>query len=353
MQVAEQVICFHCGQPCDEARIVQHEKEFCCQGCLLVYEILEENNLCEYYSLDKNPGVSLRHVSEESYAYLDEASIEKKLLEFRIDDLARATFFVPAIHCISCIWLLENLQKLANGVLRSEVNFSRKWVTIDFKPETVTLAQLARLLASLGYAPQISLGKEARSNHQATHSLVAKLAVAGFCFGNIMLLSFPEYLGLKDSDLDLKLLFSYLNVLLAIPVVTFSGREYFINAWKSFKQKQINIDVPIAVGLAALFLRSTYDILSHSGPGYLDSLTGLVFFLLIGRWFQSKTYESLAFDRDYKSYFPLAACKWVEDDWKPVVVYDLKRGDTIRVRNREIVPADSILTNVEAFIDYS
>ncbi|MFN7328816.1 MAG: heavy metal translocating P-type ATPase, partial [Bacteroidota bacterium] len=137
------------------------------------------------------------------------------------------------------------------------------------------------------------------------------------------------------------------------PVVTFSGREYFINAWKSFKQKQINIDVPIAVCLAALFLRSTYDILSHSGPGYLDSLTGLVFFLLIGRWFQSKTYESLAFDRDYKSYFPLAACKWVEDDWKPVVVYDLKRGDTIRVRNREIVPADSILTNVEAFIDYS
>ncbi|MBS1556668.1 MAG: heavy metal translocating P-type ATPase metal-binding domain-containing protein [Bacteroidetes bacterium] len=353
MQVAEQVICFHCGQPCDEVPIVQHEKEFCCQGCLLVYEILEENNLCEYYSLDKNPGVSLRHVSEESYAYLEEASIQKKLLEFQIDDLARATFFVPAIHCISCIWLLENLQKLANGVLRSEVNFSRKLVTIDFKPETVTLAQLARLLASLGYAPQISLGKEARSNHQATHSLVAKLAVAGFCFGNIMLLSFPEYLGLKDSDLGLKLLFSYLNVLLAIPVVTFSGREYFINAWKSFKQKQINIDVPIAVGLAALFLRSMYDILSHSGPGYLDSLTGLVFFLLIGRWFQSKTYESLAFDRDYKSYFPLAACKWVEDDWKPVVVYDLKRGDTIRVRNREIVPADSILTNVEAFIDYS
>ena len=353
MQVAEQVVCYHCGQPCEEQPIVQHDKEFCCQGCLLVYEILDENNLCEYYSLDKHAGVSLRHVSEDSYAYLDEPNVQKKLLDFQINELSRVTFFIPTIHCISCIWLLENLQRLSKGVLRSEVNFSRKQVTIDFKSDSVTLGQLARLLASLGYAPQVNLRGESKSKSQASHQLIGKLAVAGFAFGNVMLLSFPEYLGLKDADKDLKLLFSYLNVLLSLPVVFYSGREYFVNAWKSFKQRQINIDVPIAVGLAALFLRSTFDILSHTGPGYLDSLTGLVFFLLIGRWFQSKTYDSLAFDRDYKSYFPLATSKLVEDEWKPVVVYDLNRGDTIRVRNREIVPADCVLTNPAAFIDYS
>lgn len=353
MQVAEQVVCYHCGQPCEEQPIVQHDKEFCCQGCLLVYEILDENNLCEYYTLDKNAGVSLRHVSEDSYAYLDEPTVQKKLLDFQINELARVTFFIPTIHCISCIWLLENLQRLAKGVLRSEVNFSRKQVTIDFKPATVTLGQLARLLASLGYGPQVNLRGESKNKNQASHQLLGKLAVAGFAFGNVMLLSFPEYLGLKDDDTELKLLFSYLNVALALPVVLYSGREYFVNAWKSFRQQQINIDVPIAVGLAALFLRSTYDIFSHTGPGYLDSLTGLVFFLLIGRWFQSKTYDSLAFDRDYTSYFPLATSKLVDDEWKPVVVYDLKKGDTIRVRHREIVPADCILVNHSTFIDYS
>lgn len=353
MQVAEEVICYHCGQPCEEAPILQHQKEFCCQGCLLVYEILDQNNLCEYYSLDKNPGISLRHVQEESYAYLDEPSIQKQLLDFQIDNLARVTLFAPSIHCISCIWLLENLQKLSNGVLRSEVNFSRKQVTIDFKPNQISLAALARLMAALGYAPQINLKNGSTEQNANAHRLIAKLAVAGFCFGNIMLLSFPEYLGLKDSDGALKQLFSFLNLALTIPVVIFSGQDFFFNAWKSFKQKQINIDVPIAVGLATLFLRSSFDILTTTGPGYLDSLTGLVFFLLIGRWFQSKTYDSLAFDRDYKSYFPLATLKWVDEDWKPVVVYDLQRGDTIKIRHREIVPADCILLNLSAFIDYS
>jgi Cu+-exporting ATPase len=106
--------------------------------------------------------------------------------------------------------------------------------------------------------------------------------------------------------------------------------EYFTNAWKSFKQRQINIDVPIAVGLLALLLRSVYDIVSQTGAGYLDSLTGLVFFLLIGRWFQSKTYDSLAFDRDYKSYFPLAIQKWVQYEWRAVVVYELEPQDVIQ-----------------------
>ncbi len=353
MQVAEQVICYHCGQPCEEQPIQRHHKAFCCEGCVLVYEILEENNLCQYYALDSNAGVSLRHVSEESYSYLDEPGVQNKLLDFKINELAQVTFFIPTIHCISCIWLLENLQHLSKGVMRSEVHFSRKQVTIDFKPAMVTLGQLARLLASLGYGPQVNLKGESKSKNEASHRLLARLAIAGFAFGNVMLLSFPEYLGLGRADQTLKLLFSYLNLLLALPVVAYSAREYFVNAWKSFRQRQVNIDVPIAVGLAALFLRSTYDILSQTGPGYLDSLTGLVFFLLIGRWFQSKTYDSLAFDRDYKSYFPLATSKLIEGEWKPVVVYDLNPGDTIRVRNREIVPADSILTRGTTFIDYS
>ena len=168
-----------------------------------------------------------------------------------------------------------------------------------------------------------------------------------------MLLSFPEYLGLNESDIALQQLFSWINIALAIPVTFYSGIEYFTNAWKSFKQRQINIDVPIAVGLLALLLRSVYDIVSHTGPGYLDSLTGLVFFLLIGRWFQSKTYDSLAFDRDYKSYFPLAIQKWVQQTWRPVIVYELEPQDVIRVRNMEIVPADSILTSDVAYFDYS
>lgn len=345
--------CYHCGQLCEEEVVLVFDKSFCCVGCKTVYEIINENNLCDYYSFDKSPGVSLRHVNDNAYEFLTESSIRKKILNFESEEYSKVNFFVPSIHCISCIWLLENLQKLNRAVLKSEVNFSKKTIAIDFNPKLLKLSDLARLMASLGYAPQINLEGEANSVGVSNKSLVTKLAIAGFCFGNIMLLSFPEYLGLDGTDKAFQRTFSYLNLLLALPVILYSGQDYFISAGKSFSQKQINIDVPIALGLFALFVRSAYDIISHTGPGYLDSLAGLVFFLLIGRWFQGKTYESLSFDRDYKSYFPLAIQKKVNDEWKSTLVYELQKGDEIKVRNMEIVPADSFLVSKEAYIDYS
>jgi P-type Cu+ transporter len=351
-QIETEAVCYHCGKACEEEPITIGDKSFCCNGCKTVYEILNENNLCDYYAFDQNPGTSLRFIPNETYQFLDETCVNKKLLSFDSPDFNRVEFFIPAIHCVSCIWLLENLQRLSNGILQSKVNFSRKQVVIDFKPKVLPLSGVAQLVASLGYVPSINLEGTAQPT-VSNKSLVTKLTVAGFCFGNIMLLSFPEYLGLDDSDHQLKETFSFLNLLLAIPVISYSARDYFLSAWKSFRQKQINIDVPIAAGLVALFLRSSYDIILQTGPGYLDSLSGLVFFLLIGRWFQSKTYDSLAFDRDYKSYFPLAVQKWSGLDWISIIVYELQEGDQIKIRNLEIIPTDSTLVSREALIDYS
>ena len=352
--VQTQLSCYHCGSVCEETLWLD-DKSFCCFGCKTVFEILHANDLCEYYSLDKNPGVQLKEINHESFSYLDDKDVRKKVVTFDVNDFVRVQFYIPAIHCVSCIWLLENLQKLRNGVVKSEVNFARKSVTIDFNAGDVRLSEVAGLLASLGYAPKINLENEADaiSSKRIDRSLVIKLAVAGFCFGNVMLFSFPEYLGLDHADASLQRIFSFLNIALSVPVFFYSGFDYFRASLRSLKEKQINIDVPIAAGLLALFVRSTWDIVTGFGPGYLDSFTGLVFFLLIGRWFQSKTYESLAFDRDFKSYFPLAVQRLVKDEWTPAIIYNLKKGDQIRIRNMEIVPADSILLDEDALIDYS
>ncbi len=347
-------VCFHCGQPCADDTFVSAQKTFCCFGCKTVYEILQENNLDEYYSFETNPGVQQKEILHDSFAYLDEKEIRGKILQFDLPQMARVQFNVPAIHCISCVWLLENLHRLNAGIIKSRVNFARKTVAIDFNPEKIALSTVAGLLNVTGYKPVVSLNDEARKAGKTEGgALITKLAVAGFCFGNIMLLSFPEYLGIDSSDNSLQSLFSYLIIALSIPVLLYSGSDYFRAAIRAFRQKQINIDVPIAVGLVVLFVRSLHDILLHIGGGYLDSLAGLVFFLLIGRWFQSKTYENLAFDRDYRSYFPLAVYKKQNADWKAVLVHTLKRGDHIRIRNREIVPADSFLLDSHAYVDYS
>lgn len=353
-EVQIDIACYHCGQPCQEGIITFAEKNFCCQGCKTVFEVLADHDLCEYYSFETAPGIRQEESPEHDYAFLNEPAITKKLLLFNSASYARIQFKIPGIHCISCIWLLENLQRLGKGILKSEVNFSRRTVTIDFNPVEVSLAKLASILSSLGYAPSIKLEDGSEAKKKPTHhKLVIKLTLAGFCFGNVMLFSFPEYLGLDPGDALLRMVFSYLNLALALPVLLVSAQDYFSAALKSFRQKQINIDVPIAIGLAALFLRSAYDILTATGPGYMDSFTGLVFFLLIGRWFQGKTYESLAFDRDYKSYFPLTVQKSIDEEWKPVLVQELREKDTIRLRNMEILPADSTLLESEAFIDYS
>jgi Cu+-exporting ATPase len=349
--IASETICFHCGQPCEETLWLE-EKPFCCYGCKTVYELLSANDLCTYYALDNKAGVTQKASQSENYAYLDETSIREKLLDFDVNDMARVRFSIPAIHCISCIWLLENLPKLDPGVIKAEVNFARKRVSIVFNPQQTRLSNIAQRLHDVGYAPHINL-EGGLQEPVSDRLLVLKLALAGFCFGNVMLFSFPEYLGLDPSGDGMHRVFSFLNLALSIPVFFYSAAGYFRSAWQSFKQKQINIDVPIAAGLLALFARSTWEITTGFGPGYLDSFTGLVFFLLIGRWFQGKTYESLAFDRDFKSYFPLAVQKITTRGVAPVVIYELNPGDRIRIRNLEIIPADSVLTDMEAYIDYS
>jgi P-type Cu+ transporter len=353
VETEKDLLCYHCGQACTDEILWSDDKPFCCQGCKTVFEILNANNLCEYYNLDKNPGVPISATSEQNFAYLDEGVIRKKVLTFDSADFSKVEFYIPTIHCVSCIWLLENLKKLERGVLRSEVNFAQKKVSIDFNPQQVKLSRLAALLTSVGYVPQISLDAEKTQPQKIDRSLVIKLSVAGFVFGNIMLFSFPEYLGLDQTDHSLMRLFSWLNLVLSWPVFFYSGWGYMQAAFASFRQKQINIDVPIAAGLIALFARSHYDIISATGPGYLDSFTGLVFFLLIGRWFQSKTYESLSFERDFKSYFPLAVSRFRDGDWKPVVIYELKKDDRIRIRNMEIIPTDALLEAETTYVDYS
>ena len=347
--------CYHCGEPCEGQQIRLEEKAFCCEGCKTVFEILNDNGLCRYYDIDENAGVSLKGRRQEEYAFLDDAEVQEKLLDFTDGQQARVTFFIPQMHCASCIWLLENLHKLNPGVISAKVNFVKKEAYINYVEGEISLRQVVELLASIGYAPAINLSSLDEDHlPKVDRSLYYKIGVAGFAFGNIMLLSFPEYLGLeKGEDQFFFHLFGYLNILLALPVAFYSGIDYLKSAWRGLKQRTLNIDVPISIGVLALFGRSVFEILSNTGAGYLDSLAGLIFFLLAGKWFQQRTYHNISFERDYKSYFPIAANRREGGAVKSVTLDKLQAGDIILVKHGELIPADSILLKGEGEIDYS
>ncbi|MEZ4776742.1 MAG: heavy metal translocating P-type ATPase metal-binding domain-containing protein [Bacteroidia bacterium] len=348
--------CFHCGDTCPTEPIVFDQKSFCCEGCKTVYEILNQHDLCVYYDLEKHPGITLKPgKAQDRYAWLDLPDVGPRIWDFADDQKVKVTFFLPEVHCASCIWLLENLHKLHPGVVSSRVNFLRKEIYLTYLKDRVTLRQMVELLASVGYEPEINLGDLDKKNTAGNNkSFFYKLGIAGFAFGNIMLLSFPEYLGLNwEIETSWGRLFGYLQWVLALPVFFYSSSVFFRSAFLGLRQKNLNIDVPIALGIIALFVRSSYEIFFLDAAGYLDSLAGLVFFLLSGRWFQQKTYDSLSFDRDYKAYFPVAATKITDGQEHKVMLSELQAGDKLVVRNQELIPADARLLAAETQIDYS
>ena len=349
--------CIHCGQDCGKNPVLWEQKPFCCNGCSMVYQILADKKLDRYYEMMPTPGIRLEqeNTSVTRYAYLDSDEIKLKLLDFSDGGISRINLFIPAIHCSSCIWLLENLNTLHKGIMHSHVNFVRKEVSITFRESEITLRQVVELLHTIHYIPDISYNKSAKDDQQkANRRMIMKIGVAGFAFGNIMLLSFPDYLpGGEAIDKLMAGTFGIVSFILALPVITFCSSDFFLSAYKSLRKKIINIDLPLSIGILALFLESSFEIFSGSGTGYMDSLAGLLFFMLIGRWYQSRTYQSLSFDRDYRSYFPIAVTRLLDEKEEFVQLKDLKVGELILVRNGELIPVDSILIEGDGNIDYS
>ena len=347
--------CFHCGLDIiKEDEIIFDAKNFCCNGCKTVYEIFSLNDLTCYYDFEKSPGATPQDINGK-YDFLDNESIVSKLLEFQENSTAIISLKIPHIHCSSCIWILENLQRLQKGISTSQVNFPEKRVRITFNPEVVSIKTIVYLLSSIGYEPYISLENYETGSNNVDRSLTYKLGVAFFCFGNIMLLSFPEYFEVKEYWLDqYRGFFRWLIFALSLPSFFYSASGYYVSAYKSIKTKMLNIDIPIALGIVVMFVRSTFDIVMDYGSGFFDSLTGLIFFMLLGKMFQIKTYSFLSFERDFKSYFPIAITKINSDlSEESVAIYEVEKGDRLLIRNQELIPVDGILISEKAEIDYS
>lgn len=347
--------CFHCGLSISKNEEINFDnKMFCCNGCKTVYEIFSLHDLTCYYDFEKSPGATPQEI-QGKYDFLENESILAKVLKFQEGNTAIVSLNIPHIHCSSCIWILENLNRIQNGISTSQVNFPEKKVRITFNSDLVSLKSIVYLLNSIGYEPYISLENYETGKNNIDRSLTYKLGVAFFCFGNIMLLSFPEYFEIKEFWLDnYKPFFRILIFLLALPSFLYSASGYYVSAYKSIKSRMLNIDIPIALGIIVMFVRSTFDIVMDYGSGFFDSLTGLVFFMLLGKMFQIKTYSFLSFERDFKSYFPIAVTRINSDSSEESVpIYDVLKGNRLLIRNQELIPVDGILISENAEIDYS
>jgi len=342
--------CYHCSDEVIGKGIFFNEKIFCCNGCKTVFQLLSENDLGEFYNIEAGAGTKPAITNQQKYSFLGVESIKSKFIDFEDEFSIRTTLFLPQIHCSSCIYLLENITRIEPEIGSCQVNFAKREATIIIDKD-FGLEKLALLLDKIGYAP--NFGKRSQSEKKLDKSFMYKLGVAGFAFGSIMLWSFPEYLGIEKDNPEFRNFTSFLSFAISLPVLFYSAGDYFKSSFTALRFKHLNLDVPITIGIIALYLQSAFSIFNGDGPGYMDSFAGFIFFLLIGKWFQNKTYKTLSFERDYTSYFPVAVTRTDHSKEEIVEIEDLKIDDIILVRNEEVIPCDSVLLSNSAKIDYS
>lgn len=347
-------VCHHCGKSNNNAGITFDNLYFCCQGCKAVYRLIHKNELGDFYDLYPNKGNIPSRAS--NYAFLDDKIFCQKLEEFRAEDQVQISLSVPGIHCSACIWILENLPRIKSGIVRAEVQFSNRILSLFFDESKIDLKRICLILDQLGYPPDFSLSSQKNpQSHKKNRELWIKIGLSGFAFGNTMFLSLATYFETDETWLvELRPWFDMLMFVMSLPVVFYAAKDYFIQSLKSIQNKFWSLDIPIAIGISVLFLKSIHNaFVLHTLP-YFDSLAGLVFFLLIGKYMQKRVYQSFSFERDYRSFFPMAVSIISSGNKeKSIPINEIQKADHIILKPGEIIPVDGEVLNRSAILDYS
>ncbi|GAB4434921.1 MAG: heavy metal translocating P-type ATPase metal-binding domain-containing protein [Turneriella sp.] len=342
--------CAHCGA--GGAAILRGAEKFCCEGCAQVYSILKDQDMLGFYEIPENSIRSLKEKPVADYGYCDSEWFRRMFVRDSGKGSWSIRMRLPDIHCAACVWLLEKLPAMLEGVSSARINYLRKQLDITASAD-LPVSHLVQFVANLGYPPDFA--KESATSRRLSaydKSLLRKMAVAAFGFGNAMLFSLPEYFT-AHLESSFSRTFLALNAALSVVVLVYSAGDFFRSAWRALKQRQIVIDVPISVGIAAMFTRSAVDVATGASAGYFDTFTGLIFFLLIGRFVQSRSYAWLNFERDNLLFLPLAVRVRTADGEAVTPVQQIKRGDILRLLAGEIAPTRCRVISEEGAADYA
>lgn len=352
--------CVHC----DEQALIpiflpydkQHELPFCCKGCLTVYEILKEKSLGSYYDIKKDAGSFKRRspveISQSSFAYLDDQRFEKEHTYQNTNNDRVMDFFLEGIHCLACLWLIEKMPEFVPGVVNSKLDLEKSIASVSISSEG-KFSTVALELNRLGYRPHaLSRGEDSKRFQQnEERQFLKRLGVAGAAAGNIMIYSVSLYGGASESTAKI---FNALTVILAVPVFTYSAWPFYVSAWTSLKNKTLSIDIPIAMSLIMGFIMGTWGLIHSYEENYFDSLTALVFLLLLSRYFLRKIQErGLAASDLHYFYQNESVLKKTDDGFEEIHTEFLKAGDIIKVQREGFIPADGIVVEGDSLVNNS
>jgi Cu2+-exporting ATPase len=334
------------------------ERQFCCSGCRVAFDVIHGAGLEGYYELKSRIEAPEQAAPGRgrSYEEFDEPSFAELYCRRRKDGMATVELYLEGVHCAACVWLVEKVPLVIPGVAECRLDVGRSLARVVWDPERTSLSSIARFLDAIGYPPHPFHGVEARDMElREDRALLIRIAVAGAIAGNVMLLAFALYGGyLHGISPSFKALFRWVSLALTLPAVVWCARVFYRGAWGALRTRTLHMDVPISIGILAAFGWGVVNTIRSSGEVYFDSVTVLIFFLLIGRWVQRRQQRRAA--RATELLFSLApsTARVVEEGGvREVPASALTPGMVIELRAGESSPADGIVKNGQSTIDLS
>ncbi|MCL4866558.1 MAG: heavy metal translocating P-type ATPase metal-binding domain-containing protein, partial [Gemmatimonadales bacterium] len=354
LQAPPAATCAHCGLPVPPGLVVPDRgDQFCCTGCEAVWGILHEAGLEGYYRLPERRGLAVA-TSGRSFEEFDHPAFHALYVRSRPDGLLETELYLEGVHCSACVWLVERVPLTITGVARAELEIGRSLAHLAWDPASTSLSAIARFLDRLGYRPHPFRGVRADALRRAEdRAMLQRIGVAGALAGNVMLLALALYSGLFDGmEAEFERFFRWISLALVTPALLWPGRVFFQGAWTALRSGILHMDLPIAIGLGAGYLRGLWNTVTATGPIYFDGVATLVFLLLVGRFLQLRAQRAAADSTELLHSLAPASARVVEGDVvREVPTEALLPGAVIEVRPGDTIAADGVVVAGSADID--
>ncbi len=352
------LVCAHCFLPCNQKEQIHAGGHlFCCMGCASVFDILHNQGLDAFYAIRQGLDASLvpAKVLGDSFSAYDDVSFAKTHVKSLDDGRCVVTWYVPAIHCGACVWLLERLSNKVNGLEHVTVNMTERTAHVRWDKTHISLSEIARWFDRLGYAPYpLEHSERLRADAIEERGLFVDMGIAGALAGNAMLIAFV----LWDESFvreggSMLLFFRLLSGSLAALSLFIPGRRFLRGGYQAVRMMRSHMDVPIALGLIAGFALSIIETIQHGPHVYFDTISGLVFFLLIGRWLYHRQARIARGATEVIDLLLPRRVMVVRDDHTihEISRFDLEVGMHVQIQTGMEIPADGIVLQGEAHVN--
>ncbi|MFI5378228.1 MAG: heavy metal translocating P-type ATPase [Tepidisphaerales bacterium] len=353
------VCCAHCHLPVPPGLVEPSgDRQFCCAGCRAVYETIHACGLESYYKLVESANATLAppRPSDASFESFDSEAFHKLFVRTRPDRLSTCELLLEGVTCAACVWLVERLPRVLDGVIEARLSLRDSSVRVTWDPSKVPLSRITRTLNSFGYRPHPAKGQSRKELHRRhERRQLIHLGLAGALAGNVMLLAFAMYADwLGDMEAQYRMLFRWVSLGLGALSLAWPGGTFFRSAWAALRTHTVNLDLPIALALLVGGLAGLVNTVLNRGELYFDSLTLLVFLLLVGRWMQFR--QQRRADDAVELLFSLtpSTCRIVRADRVvDAPVEALRASDLVEVRSGELIPADGAVESGESSVNES